>query len=121
MSSSEVSFRNLSGSRIFVAYSRWDEACLNDCGDGWDVLGWVTLDPGQTQTRANPTEARWFYYYAESVDGTVYNGPYFDEVMDDRFQKCSCLGVSVSHGTNPWYDVGFDELDLDEWAGVDFL
>jgi Protein of unknown function (DUF1036) len=121
MSRTDVSFTNSHGTKIFVAYSRWDLACLNDCGDGWDVLGWINLEPGQTQTRPNPTGNRWFYYYAEAADGTIYNGPFLDEVKDDRFQKCSCLGVSVSHGTNPWYEVGFDELDLDEWSGVNFL
>lgn len=121
MSRSEVTFTNSHGTPISVAYSRWDEACLNDCGDGWDVLGWINLQPGETKTRANPTGNRWFYYYAEATDGSVYNGVFLDHVKDDRFQLCSCLGVSVSDGPNPWYNVGFDELDLDAWSGVNFL
>ncbi|MGH8907861.1 MAG: hypothetical protein ACRD0K_15415 [Egibacteraceae bacterium] len=100
---------------------RLDEACGADCGDPWDVLGWITLEPGQVQTRSNPTGNRWFYYYAEADDGSVWGGDYVAEVhRTGPFQKCTCLGVSVSHGTNPWYDVRMDELDLDEWGGVTF-
>ncbi len=121
MSRTEVGFTNSHQTTIYVAYCRWDGACLDDCGDGWDVLGWIRLAPGETRTRANPTGNRWFYYYAEAEDETIYNGPFPDHVTDSEFQLCSCLGVSVSDGTNPWYNVGFDELDLDTWSGVNFL
>lgn len=42
---SEVSFRNSYSSKIYVAYMRRDWDCLADCGDRWDVLGWINLEP----------------------------------------------------------------------------
>ncbi len=115
-----VNFTNLYSSKVYVAYMRADHACGADCGDPWDVLGWVTLEPGQSQNRSNPTGNRWFYYYAEADDGSVWGGDYRAEVKDERFQKCTCLGVSVSHGASPWYYVGMEELDLNQWGGVNF-
>ena len=115
-----VRFTNLYSSKVYVAYMRFDPACGSDCGDPWDVLGWINLDPGQTQTRDNPTNNRWFYYYAEADDGSFWAGEFVAEVKDDRFSKCTCLGVIVSHGPNPWYDVGMRELDLQQWGGVNF-
>jgi hypothetical protein len=116
----DVNFANLYSSKIYVAYMRLDPACGADCGDPWDVLGWVNLEPGQNESRPNPTGNPWFYYYAEADDGTVWGGDFVAEVSNDRFQKCTCLGVSVSHGPNPWHDVGMEELDLNVWGGVDF-
>lgn len=116
----DVNFTNLYTSRIFVAYMRKDNACGSDCGEPWNVLGWVDLWPQQSTTRPNPTGNRWFYYYAEAVDGRTWSGNYSAEVTKSRFEKCTCIGVSVSHGPNPWYDVGMRQLDLDQFGGVNF-
>lgn len=122
MGRSDVTFTNSHGKKIYVAYMRLDYNCQNECGDPWDVLGWISLDPGQTQSRSNPTENKWFYYYAEDVDGAVWAGPYVAEVTQARFEKCTCLGVSVVNGdsTNPYDDVGFRELDTDAYSGINF-
>lgn len=118
---SVVSFRNSYRHRIFVAYMRRDFACLDDCGGLWDVLGWIKLEPGEVKSRANSTRNRWFYYYAEAVDGAVWAGPYLAEVSDRKFSKCTCLGVSVSHGPQPYYKVGMRELDTVAYSGVNFV
>jgi hypothetical protein len=118
---SEVTFTNSYGKKIFVAYMRRDFNC-QECGDIWDVLGWINLDPGETESRANPTNNRWYYYYAESVDGAFWSGPYVAEVSNSRFEKCTCLGVIVQDGGpyNPYYSVGFRELDNETYSGVNF-
>jgi uncharacterized membrane protein len=123
MGRSEVTFTNATGAKIYVAYMRLDYSCEATCGDPWDVLGWINLDPGETETRANPTKNRWFYYYAEDANGAVWSGPYVAEVTNDRFSKCTCLGVIIINGpgTNPYYDVGFRELDTDTYSGVRFI
>src|SRR5918994_677385 len=90
----EVKFINSTQRKISVAYMRRDFVCLADCGDRWDVLGWINLDPGETEIRTNPTENQMFYAYAERDDGVVYNGPFPAEVTDSRFQKCTCLGTT---------------------------
>jgi hypothetical protein len=102
---------------------RRDFNCQNECGGIWDVLGWINLDPGETESRANPTNNRWFYYYAEAEDGAVWAGPYVAEVTQTRFEKCTCLGVIVQNGgaTNPYHDVGFRELDSQTYSGVNFI
>ncbi len=112
----DVRFTNSHSSKIYVAYMRLDHACGDDCGDPWDVLGWINLDPGQTQTRPNPTNNRWFYYFAEADDGSFWAGEFVAEVSQETFQKCVCLGT-----TSPlWHDVGMRELDVDQFGGVNF-
>jgi hypothetical protein len=117
---SQVRFRNSTDSTIWVAYMRLDWGCDEECGDPWDVLGWVRLEPGLWKYRSNPTSNRWFYYYAESNDGSFWSGNYLAEVSNDAFSKCTCLGVAVSHGPQPYYDVGMRQLDTKTYIGVNF-
>jgi hypothetical protein len=123
MGRSTISFTNSHGRKIWVAYMRLDWDCQSECGKPWDVLGWINLDPGETETRANPTENKWFYYYAEDSHGAVWSGPFGAEVTQSKFEKCTCLGVSVVNGaaTNPYHRVGFRELNTDTYSGVNFL
>jgi uncharacterized membrane protein len=116
---SDVKFTNSYGKKMFVAYMRRDFSCQSECGDIWDVLGWINLDPNETETRANPTTNRWYYYYAESVDGRVWAGSYPAEVTNGRFRKCTCLGVLIG-GINPYHTVGFRQLDTATYSGVNF-
>jgi Protein of unknown function (DUF1036) len=112
-----VEFENATGAKIFVAYSPMDPDCGSACGYPWITCGWVVLDPGETETRPNPTKNTWFYYYAEDVNGNVWNGPFVAEVTDAAFCKCDCYPVNG----NLYYDVGFDELDTDTYSGVRFI
>jgi len=123
MGRSNVTFTNSTGTKIYVAYMRLDYGCQTLCGEPWDVLGWINLDPGETETRANPTENRWYYYYAESANGAVWSGPYVAEVRQTQFEKCTCLGVIIINGpgTNPYHNVGFRELDTNTYSGVNFI
>ena len=118
---SEVRFKNSYGQKLFVAYMRRDFSCQSECGEPWDVRGWINLDPGETETRANATRNQWFYYYAEAVDGAFWAGPYVANVSDAKFEKCSCLGVIVFDAPSPWYDVGMRELDTVKLSGVNFV
>jgi len=118
---SSVSFKNSYGKKLYVSYMRLDHGCGSDCGDPWDVLGWINLDPGETETRPNPTRNRWFYYYAEAEDGAFWAGPYIGNVSNAKFEKCICLGVWVSSGQQPYYDVGMRELDSKTYSGVNFV
>jgi hypothetical protein len=117
----DVRFTNSYGKKMYVAYMRRDFDCQGECGDIWDVLGWIGLDAGETETRSNPTRNQWFYYYAEAVDGAFWAGPFVANVSNNKFQKCSCLGVIVSHGPQPYYDVGMRELDTVKFSGVNFI
>ena len=117
---SQVTFTNSYGKGLFIAYMFRNFDC-QDCGDIWDVRGWIHLAPGETQSRANPTNNRWYYYYAEAPDGAFWAGPYVAEVSNNKFEKCTCLGVSVSDGPQPYHDVGFRQLDNAEYSGVNFV
>ncbi len=117
---SQVRFTNSTSRKVFVAYMRRDFGCRDLCGAPWDVLGWINLDPGEVEYRDNPTDNRWFYYHAESEGGLVWSGPFLADVRVDAFEKCSCLGQIIPHGTNPWFPVGFRELDLSQFGGVNF-
>jgi uncharacterized membrane protein len=117
---SDVNFTNSYSTKIYVAYMRLDEGCRADSGDPWVVLGWINLEPGQSQSRPNPTGNQYYYYYAEADDGAYWAGPYGTEVSSERFDKCEGIGVSVSDGPNPWHGVGMRELDLAAWGGVNF-
>jgi Protein of unknown function (DUF1036) len=113
----DVRFKNSYSAVISVAYMRFDHACGTDCGDPWDVLGWVNLAPGETQTRPNPTGNQFFYYYAEGADGSTWSGNFSAEVKLEVFEKCTCLGT-----TSPlWFSVGMKELDLSQHGGVNFI
>ena len=122
MGQSNVTFTNSTGAKIYVAYMRRDWGCQS-CGDIWDVLGWINLDPGETETRPNPTNNRWFYFYAEDETGAMWAGPFVAEVMQARFEKCTCIRVIIENGapTNPYHDVGFRDLDTNVWSGVNFV
>ena len=115
-----VKLVNSYSTTISVAFMRFDPACGADCGDSWTVLGWINLEAGQTGFADNPTGNQFFYYYGEAVDGAFWAGNFVAEVENPRFEKCTCLGVSVSDGPNPWYDVGMRELDLGQFGGVNF-
>ena len=99
---SSVRFTNSYGKKLFVAYMRLDFSCQSECGEPWDVLGWINLDPGETEARANPANNQWFYFYAEAVDGAFWAGPFVANVSNNKFEKCSCLGVTVSQGPQPY-------------------
>jgi|SwirhisoilCB3_FD_contig_31_15745913_length_893_multi_8_in_0_out_0_2 hypothetical protein len=122
MGASQIRFINSYGQKLYVAYMRLDYTCQDECGEPWDVRGWINLDPGETETRANSTENAFFYYYAEADDGAFWAGPFGAEVTQTVFEKCTCLGVIEENGapTNPYHTVGFRELDTNTYSGVNF-
>lgn len=112
----QLSFKNDYGQKIYVAYMRLDYDCQADSGQPWLVRGWIGLDPGETEYRANPTGNQWFYYYAEAVNGAFWAGPYVVIVTNSVFRNCTGTGK-----TEGWYNVGMRELDTVMWGGVRFI
>ena len=98
-----------------------DLGCGSDCGDEWNVEGWINLQPGETQTRPNPTANRWFFFFAEAADGATWSSQQFSaEVRQEVFSKCTCLGVS-SGGMNPYHLVGMETIYLQMESGVELI
>ena len=128
MGASSVNFVNQTSSTVNVAYMRANAPnCSDRCGSVWEVLGWIVLAPGGSQSRANPDSSRWFYFYAESADGRlVWNGAYRGEVQNNRFAECrGCIlyqtrqnGEAQSFPIPPWHLVGYVELDTNTFGGV---
>jgi Protein of unknown function (DUF1036) len=120
---SEVRFINSYGKHVDVAYVYRDFSCQEKCEEPWDVRGWISLDAGETEIRSNSTKNPWFYYYAEAVDGAVWSGPFVEEVTGSAFEKCTCESASIRNGEprNPYHEVGFVELDMETWSGVEFV
>lgn len=130
MGRSHVTFTNSTRAKMYVAYMRLDYDCQEEQIDGsltdpWRVLGWINLDPGETETRDNPTNNKYFYYYAEDANGAIWSGPYIGEVDRERFNKCRCLHIAQMYDGhylgNPFHDAGFRELDTDMYSGVNFI
>jgi hypothetical protein len=128
MGASAVKFTNATGSTVYVAYMRREaNRCGARCGSNWAVLGWIKLEPGASQSRANPDKNRWFYYYAESADGSmVWNGAYQGEAQRQEFSECrGCIPWQMVHHPKPryfpsppWYELGYRELDTNSFGGV---
>lgn len=118
---SQFTFKNTHWSPIFYAFTGWDEACESDCGYKDYVSGWYELAPAETHTWSNPGGAWRFFYYAEATDGRVYDGDYIHAlVMDVPFEVCLCNEEHIPTGQSPWYEVGFEELDFNQYSGVEF-
>lgn len=118
---SNVRFINDYGRKMWVAYSYRDFGCRDICDDIWSKRGWINLDPGETETRPNPTTNRWYYYYAEAEDGSVWSGPFVHQVSRRVFDLCTCIGIWTSEPTNLYFNAGFREVDVKTFSGVRFV
>ena len=70
-------FRNKTNTTIWVAFQRYSPHC--DENSEWAVAGWWKLTPGQTKTVFGAdlqTVNKYYYYYAEGADGSVWSGPF---------------------------------------------
>ena len=52
---------------------------------------------------------------AEAWDGAVWAGPYGAQVSIYAFDGCIDIGTSVSDGPDPYFDVGFRQVDASWW------
>lgn len=112
-------FHNSYSQRMFIAYKVRDWGCFSNCGERWLTQGWMVLEPGQLDSRPNPTLNSFFYYYAETADGhSTHSTGHITEVRRRRFSKCTCLGV-VGDTTDPFHPVGMEEVDTSVFSGVE--
>ena len=100
-----VSIRNGYTKTVNVSYIRLSPSCANEGGEPWEVRGWRVLSPDGSTTIHNPTSNRWFYIFAEAVDGTIWTGPFIEQVTLSAFHRCTGVGITNA------LTVGFRELD----------
>jgi len=93
----EIRFRNSTGSTASVALLFYSpDSCSHD--GQWGVRGWWVVGPGGTVHVLNTTN-RYFCYYAEAADGTVWAGDFGPvPVYRDNFDSCLLRGAPEAIG-----------------------
>jgi uncharacterized membrane protein len=101
----EVHLVNGYSRRLQVAVGFKQDSC-SEYGRPWGTRGWWLLDPGASAHVLN-TDNRYFYYYAEAVDGRLWTseGPFFP-VTQRRFDSCIDIGSTDAR------NVGMRQRDL---------
>ena len=95
-------------SRLVSVTVKWYHPNCPDGGD-WEKKGWWNINPGNTAHVLDldlDETNRYYYYYAESVDGHTWSGAYFTDVPNEAFDWCENTGSSTSRS------LGFRELDI---------
>jgi uncharacterized membrane protein len=93
----EIRFRNNTGSSASVAVMFYSpDACAQD--GLWGTRGWWVIGPGGTAHVLN-TGNRYFCFYAETEDGTVWGGDYGPvHIYRAAFDSCLLIGSTEAIG-----------------------
>jgi uncharacterized membrane protein len=93
----EIRFRNSTGSTASVALMFYSpDACSHD--GLWGTRGWWVIGPGGTVHVLNTTN-RYFCFYAETTDGTVWAGEFGPVyIYADAFDSCLLTGSTAAIG-----------------------
>ncbi len=103
-------FTNTHTAVVAVAGMEYEPECAVD-GDPFIAFGWFNLNPNQRGYMLG--NRRYFYWYAESVDGLVWgNGPYTVHVPRTRFVKCRDVASSTGE-----YIVRMQQHDTEKFPG----
>jgi uncharacterized membrane protein len=94
-----LNFCNKTNTKVFVAIMfSDDDECGGDYG-GWRTQGWWGLNPGETKSvhSLDLFHNSNYYYYAEGMDGRVWEGQYGDVyVYSDSFDSCLNIGSTAA-------------------------
>ena len=83
-------------------------------GENFEMMGWWDLEPGSCAlVYANDLEDlnRYWYYFAQAVDGATWSGPFEASVPDAAFDQCYGIGVIIENG-NESTGIAFRQLDI---------
>jgi uncharacterized membrane protein len=102
-------FTNQTDQPVYVAFQSYSPSCSGN----WETRGWWLLNPGESKIvfggDLQQVGSTFFYYYAESADGTlVWNGAFPTSVPTSAFVWC--LNTSNSDPTTR--TVGFREINV---------
>ncbi|GKS69361.1 hypothetical protein W03_13650 [Nitrosomonas sp. PY1] len=97
-------FKNSTSSTVWVAFQWYSpNSCANDAqhdGGLWETKGWYSIAPGQTKivfgSDLQSTGNRYYYWYAESSNGSVWSGAYNTYVPSTAFDWCLNTGSTNS-------------------------
>ena len=108
----QLCFSNGYSSPLSVAVMWYSPDTCGGDGGNWETRGWWNLNPGDNVTTNVSTDNEYFYFYAEAWDGAcVGGGPYGAQVSIYAFDGCIDIGTIVQDGDNPYFDVGFQQVD----------
>jgi hypothetical protein len=102
----DVHFVNGYSQRLQIAIAFYDTSCT-EAGRPWGTRGWWQINPGDSEYVLD-TNNRYFYYYAEALDGSrlwTSEGPFYP-VLPRAFTSCAGIGATDAR------DVGMVKLDL---------
>jgi len=93
--------------RLCVAVMRYDPGSCSR-GDRYSVEGWWCMNPGECRTvfGGSANYNRYWYFYAEAVDGATWSGPFRSYVSNNAFKICH------SDSCTPCRIVGFFERQV---------
>ena len=85
-------FSNKTDTTIWVAFQWYSPHCFED--SNWAVAGWWKLVPGETKTVFGAdlqTVNKYYYFYAEGADGSLWSGPFRTCTPATAFSWCDNL------------------------------
>lgn len=91
-------FKNSTPNTVWVSFQWYSPATCANSGK-WETKGWWQLAPGETKTVFGndlQTIGKYYYYYAESSNGTVWNGPFNTYASNTAFDWCLNTGSTNS-------------------------
>lgn len=91
-------------STVWVAFQWYSPInCANDSqhdGGLWETKGWYSIAPGQSKIvfggDLQSTGSRYYYWYAESSNGSVWNGAFNTYASNNAFDWCLNTGSTNS-------------------------
>jgi len=107
----QLRFHNQHSSPLSVAVMWWNPDGCRDDGN-WGTRGWWNLQRGDTVGTNVWTLNRYFYFYAEGWDGTVWAGQYGPVMCSEHaFDRCLDIGSSGDDMA-----LGMREVDAGFWS-----
>jgi uncharacterized membrane protein len=112
-----LQFCNHYSKLVSVAYIFYEP----DCAEGpinlpWQSLGWFIINPGQCAivyaNDLHDVNNRYWYFYADSPDGTVWSGDVVIMTPNVAFDRC--IGDPLPSAEDP-HPRGFRLLDVGDY------
>lgn len=110
----QLCFKNEHSARVWVVAMWYD---TDGCGqDGnWATRGWWEVNVGDTVHTNVWTANRYFYFYAEAEDGSVWGGPYGPvNCGSQAFDSCLLIDSTADE-----FRLGVREVDAGWWHWAD--
>jgi hypothetical protein len=107
----QLCFKNNHSSLISVAVIWYDPNSCGGEGGNWSTEGWWDISPGNETHTSVWTGNRYFYFFAEAQDDTVWNGPFGPvDATPQAFRGCVDIGSTADS-----LSLGMRQVDAGWW------